>query len=121
MTPLLFIECFVMGLSGQLMHLFVKFRGLRKRAKAANTTITFPQFVKEDVINIAICITGLVMVFLGLDEIAKYKPEIMNVVKWFFGLIGFTGSSIVLAFFSSSEKLLLKVIDKKTNIADGKE
>lgn len=121
MNTELFLQCCGMGLLGLLLHVLIKYRSLLNRAKAANSAIGFGVFIKNEIIGICISFVVLVMFVIGFDELANYKPVVLNGAKWLFSFVGYAGSSVLLSFFSKSEKALLKVIDKKTNIADSKE
>jgi len=119
MTLWLYIQCVLMFMGGQAVHLFfIKIPALRKRAMAANMDFTGKQYWKEDwPIIVGTQVLGMVVI-LGLDQIVHWKPWILEWVKWWFAGLGAFGSTIVMSKWSPFEKKLLDVIDVKTNIAD---
>lgn len=121
MTALLYLLCALMYLLGQALQLFwVKIPALKSRANAANYEFNFKEYWRSDWNLIIGTFIVPMMIFIGLDEIVTFKPEIMGYLKWGFGFLGFTGQSIILAKFSKFEKVVIDVIDVKTNIADNK-
>lgn len=118
-TLSIYLQYGAMFFLGQLLHLLlVKIPGLRGRARAANKEFVFTDWWKEDWnIIIATNIIG-VMALIGLDELLGWKPEIQNVIKWFFAGVGMGGSTIVMKYGSKYEKILMSVLDIKSNIAD---
>jgi len=47
-----------------------------------------------------------------------FKPGLADWTKAFFVAVGFMGDSVLQSLLSRSEKQILDVIDKKTNLAD---
>lgn len=108
-----------MFFAGQLLHLLVvKIPSLRNKTRQANKKFSLKDWFAEDW-NLIIGLNILGSMFLiGLDEVLAWKPEIQNVVKWFFAAVGAFGNSIVLQKFSKYEHVLGSVLDIKANIAD---
>lgn len=108
-----------MFFAGQLLHLLVvKIPSLRIKTRQANKKFSLKDWFIEDW-NLIIGLNILGSMFLmGLDEVLAWKPEIQNVVKWFFAAVGAFGNSIVLQKFSKYEHVLGSVLDIKANIAD---
>jgi hypothetical protein len=53
-----------------------------------------------------------------VDQLISWKPYILNIVKWFFGFVGVSGSTLIMSKYGQFEKKIMNVIDVKTNIAD---
>lgn len=104
---------------GQALHLFlIKVPSLKSRARAAGKPFSWKDWWCEDWnIVVSTLIIGA-MVTIGMNELAAWKPEILDYVKWFYGAIGAFGSTVAMAKFSQYEKKLLSVIDIKTNVSD---
>jgi hypothetical protein len=119
MTTWLYVQCVLMFLLGQAVHIFlIKVPAVKERARAANKKFSWAEWWGCDWnVIIGTLIIGL-LITLGLDEILKWKPVIWDYVKWFYAGIGAFGSTIALAKFSQFEKGLTALIDVKTNIAD---
>lgn len=115
----IYIQYGFMFFAGQLLHLMVvKIPSLRKRSREANKKFSIKEWLAEDW-NLIVATNVLgVMFLIGLDELLKWKPEIQNVVKWFFAGIGAFGNSLILQKFSKYEQLLGAVVDIKSNITD---
>lgn len=120
MTLSLYLQCVLMLLLGQALQiLLIKIPSIKERCRAANKPFSWAEWWGCDW-NVVIA-TGLLgaICIVGLDELTKWKPEILNVVKWFFAAVGAVGSSVALSKWSQFEKSLNTVIDRKTDIADG--
>lgn len=120
MTANLFLQCVGCGFIGILFHILLKIKALKKRSKAANINFSYVEFISEESITIAISAVAVVIFIIVLPELINYRSWIQDWVRFLFVFVGFTGSSILQSFFSKTEKNLLDVIDKKTNIADNK-
>lgn len=121
MTLSLYLQCVAMYIFGQVLHvLLVKVPAARQRSIIANETFTFGKYWKSDWHLIVANQVFGAMLIIGLDQIANWKPFILEYLKWFFAGLGYVGSSAILAKFSKYEKTLQNVIDIKTNIADSK-
>lgn len=120
MTLWLYTQCVIMFILGQALHVFlIKVPAVKERCRAANKPFSWGEWWGCDWnIIIATAIIGA-MLILGLDQLLNWKPAILAYVKWFFGGFGAFGSTIALSKFSQFEKSLVKVIDLKSNIADG--
>lgn len=121
MTIFLYLQCVAMYILGQALHiLLIKVPAVKERTLKANENFTWKKYWDCDWnVIIGNMVFGAMLV-IGLDQIIHWKPEILDVVKWFFGGLGFAGSVIVLAKWSKYEKSLQNTIDIKTDIADGK-
>jgi len=118
MTPILFLECFAMGIMGAIIFILIQINKLQVRSKAANVPFSLSQYFKDDWAAIALSFATVLVSILGVDELTKYKPEILDYIKWFFLLIGYCGGSVLTALLSRANKKLLDIVDVKTNIAD---
>lgn len=116
MTLSLYLQCGAMYIIGQLLHLFVfKIPASKKRAAAGNVKFSFKEYWESDWhLIIGNQLLGI-MILIGLDQLAHFRPAIMEYVKWFFAAVGYMGSSAILSKFSQYEKALQSVIDIKTN------
>ena len=113
------VQCIVMLILGQALHLFLlKVPSLKARARAAGKPFSWKEWWCEDWnIVVSTLIIGA-LVTVGLNELVTWKPEILDYVKWFYAAIGAFGSTVAQAKFSQYEKKLLAVIDIKSNVSD---
>lgn len=120
MNILLYLACALMFLLGQALQLFwLKIPALRERCRVSNIKFSFRDYWSSDWNLIIGTFILLMLILLGLDEIIKVKPKILEIIKWTFAGIGFMAQSVILAKLSKYEKSLLEKIDAKTDIADG--
>lgn len=120
MTHLLYLECVLMFVLGQAAHLFlIKVPAIKERCRVANKAFQWHEWWGCDWnVIVGTQVIGA-LVILGLDEIITWKPEVLTYVKWFFSLLGAFGSTVAMAKMSQFEKSLNKIVDVKTDIADG--
>ncbi len=120
MTPLDYLTYFFCGLLGISIMVLVKLRALKERSKIANTEFSVISYFKDDLITLLLALVSLLVLLIGGKYIAKYKPDWSDWLWLLFVLWGYAGTSILLAFFSKAEAKINRVIDIKTDIADGK-
>lgn len=122
MTALNYIQCILMGLLGIAAHLLLfKIPAERKRAKAANVKFDFLVYMSNDIYAIMGAFVTLTMCIIGIDEIIGYKPSVLGFVKWFFGFVGYTGSSVMVSLFGKFGDKVQGIVNVKTDIADEKQ
>lgn len=109
----------IMNLCGQLLHLFlIKVPSQKAKARAVNKTFSWKEWWLCDwnvIVSTQIIFIALIV---GWDQFVAWKPEIADVAKWFFLLVGAFGSTVAMAKFSSYEKNLMGLIDIKSNVSD---
>lgn len=117
----IYLQCIIAGLAGLLFHIFcVKLPALKKRAKLANTNFKVVDYFIDDWLTICGSILTIGIVVFMLDEFAKIDARVMEYVKWFFLAVGYMGSSFLQSILSNTDNAINKVIDTKTDKADGK-
>lgn len=113
---LTFLGCIVLG---QFFHLIVKANSLRKKSFAASKPFSLVgDFLKVDSLEISGSLVACIVVMVAYSELIGFYPKIALGQKIFFMLLGYSGSSWVLAAFSKADKVVLKTIDTKTNELD---
>jgi hypothetical protein len=118
MTIMIFVQCFIAGLLGIFWHMLMKIKGLRSRAIAANQNFSFSAYFQKDWFSILISVVSVAIAIYILDELLHFKPGLADWTKAFFIAVGFMGDSVLQSLLSKSEKQILDIIDKKTNVAD---
>lgn len=119
MTLALYLQCGFMFMLGQGLHLFwIKLPSFKEKALAANKPFSYKEWWECDKwLVIGLQLAGI-SIFMGLDQIFRFKPEIIDYTKWFFWAIGAFGSNLLFQKFSQYAKGQTKIIDLKANIAD---
>lgn len=120
MAPLDYLTYFFCGILGILIMILVKLRSLKERNKVANETFSVISYFKDDYITLLLALVSLLVLLIGVPHLLAYKPDWADWFWLIFVLWGYTGTSILLAFFSRAEAKINKVIDIKTDIADNK-
>lgn len=119
MTLSLYLQCCLMYLLGQAVDLFLtKVPEYKKLYLKANEEFMWKRYWQSDWYLILGTQAFGAMLILGLDQVIAWKPAILEYVKWFFGGIGWGGSSFILSKWSACKKYIEGVIDFKTNKAD---
>jgi uncharacterized membrane protein len=120
MTSSLYYQCMLAGTLGILFHMLViKYPDLKKRAAAANSSLTLKSFLSDDWGSMMASFVTVIIGILIVDELLYIKPEMVNYIKFFFATVGYMGSSVLQLVFGIANKKILNIIDTKTNIADG--
>ena len=117
----LYIQCFIIGLVGILFHVFViKLPAVKERYRVSNKVFSLRTYLADDWVALGGSLITLIACLLFVDEVLKWKPAIIDYIKFAFLFVGYTGSSILLSVLSQADKKLNKIIDIKTDIADNK-
>jgi hypothetical protein len=120
-TGNIFIDLLLAGLLGMLIYIFlVKIPAIQQRAEKANTEVSFGTFFGKDYPSLIGSFLVVIVYIFVVDEIQTYSETLATFKKLLGVFIGYCGSSVLLRAFGRTEKLLLKVIDRKTDLADGK-
>jgi hypothetical protein len=119
MTIPLFWQCFIACLIGNIIHVSFKIRSLSIDYKKANLPFSIGQYFKDDKFAlVADAAASFGLVYLADEWL--HNEYILGKIKTFFVFIGFTGSYVILQFTSVAKSKFRKIVDEKTNIADGK-
>ena len=114
------LNYFICGSLGVLLHLMLKISNFIKLGKKANHPFSMKGYLQDDWPTIVADFLSVGILIFCLDEIVKFKPAVVDYIKWLFVFVGFTGSSIITGAMSVTGNKLMQVIDVKSNLADGK-
>lgn len=118
MTTSLYIQCIAMFILGQAFDLmFSKIPENRKLFVKANEQFSLKKYWASDWNIIVGAFAVGIMLIIGLDQLIKWKPGVLDYVKWFFAGVGAL-CSIIAGRWSNCKKYISDIIDRKTNIAD---
>jgi hypothetical protein len=119
MTISLYLQCIAMCFFGQAVHLFIiKIPALKERSRVANKSFSMRDWWACDWNLVIGTFAIMAILLIGLDELTKWQPVILNKVKWLFAFVGAFGSTVAMSKWSAFEKGINNVVDMKTNIAD---
>lgn len=118
MDTRLYIWCALLGLLGIAFQTLLKINKLQQQSKLANHEFHFADYFKNDMVTVLLNVITLAVAIIAMDEIVKYKPQVLAYIKWCFFFIGYTGSSLLNSVLSKTQAGLNKIIDAKTDLAD---
>lgn len=111
--------CVVMLVLGQALQIVLfKLPSLKKQARIANKQFTIKEWWCEDWNAMVGTLIIGAMVTIGINEVVAWKPFLLDYLRWFYGLLGFCGSYVVLSVASTYQKKLMALLDVKVNLAD---
>jgi hypothetical protein len=116
---MLYLHLFLVALIGFLLHTLIKLRSLSQKAKVGNIPFSVWQYFRDDSLSVAISLTSIVLAVYAADEIIGWHESLEGKSKVLFAFYGYVSNDIVSKVFGSYSKIMDRVIDKKTNIADG--
>lgn len=120
----IYLVCFAAGLLGTLIQVLVKLHSLQKKARAGNAPVpTFGSYLKEDMVAILLGVVFLVacVFVLGDKGVKNYQDVYENWSRAIFIFVGYGGSDLAVRFLGRASEKINKIIDEKTDIADGKK
>lgn len=110
------------GLAGVLFHSLLKLNSLLTDARKANMNFNwYKDYVYRDFPSIAMSLLSVGIWYLVFGEIAAKYTNVDDFARVSFVAMGGIGSYVIQLFMSKAKKQIRKVIDEKTNIADGKD
>jgi len=111
---------FLAGFLGLLFVTLHKMQDTKKDFAVANQPFVVKKFFQEEFIAIAMSFVVICLMAITVKEWMQVSPKVADYVTIIFALGGAIGSWAFLLFLGGSKKYIRKIIDEKTNIADGK-
>lgn len=113
------IMCGVFGVAFQCL---LKIRSLLKDAQVANVNWDWKKdYLKKDAPSIILAFLSVFIWYYIFGEVAKKYTGIADFKRVSFVLMGGVGSYIIQMAFGTAKDRIRKIVDKKTDIADGKD
>lgn len=106
------------GLLGVVAYCLVRGVTLQQDAQAGNVEFDFWQYLKKDILSIALSVVAVLLWVFLFQETMSIYPKIENYTKLSFAGIGFTGSYILQLIFGKAKRYVRNEIDGKTNELD---
>lgn len=113
MNIMLYLACFGVALVGMALQMVLKLQSLQNKAAAANVEFNGRLYLRKDWLSIVASLLTIVLFLLFIDNILKWKPQIVDFLKIFFGFVGYTGSDIASRLFSVVNRQINNVINLK--------
>lgn len=107
------------GILGLIFATLAKAQSTKKDFTVANETFVFQKFLKNEAIGISMSLIVILLMAITMSEWVKISPKVSDYVTIIFALGGAIGSWAFLLLLDSSKKRIRKIVDEKTNIADG--
>ena len=112
----------LLSVLGMLGHSLFKMSSLKKDYLIANRPFNpLTDYIYKDYIGILLSLITSVAWFFLFGEVAAKYPALEGFTRVSFFAMGGMGSYAIQLFFSVSKKYIRKVVDYKTNKADGIE
>lgn len=119
MTITTYLLCFAAAFLGMVFHVTaVKIPGVKKSASVANMQFTYSGFFQDELAAILANVCVILIWVVILDELIKYKPDILPYIIGISVLIGFSGSSLLLAVLGKAQAKINSIVNVKTDISD---
>lgn len=112
----LHIELALIAFLGMLISVLMKYKSLYTKAEAANVSLPFGTYLKQDWIALTISIATIIMALLMLDNIVNLHVNAMNWVKFVFSFVGYASNDLILRLGSAANKKLNNIINAETGI-----
>lgn len=108
------------GIAGFLFHSLIKLKSLQDDAIAANLPFNWKRdYLVKDIFGILSAFVAPFIWLLLFSEVANKYPALHDFARVSFFVMGAFGSYILQLLLGKSKKYIRKVVDEKTNIADG--
>ncbi len=121
MTREQYLNAVLACLIGVIIQVVYKVIRMQNKAKIANEPFSFQQWIKDDVWTMLLNVLSPFVIVWLINEWLEFDERIAGKVKSIFVFVGFAGSQVIMGFLSVADKKFNKIIDNKTNIADGIE
>lgn len=108
------------GLLGLIFVTLAKMQSVKKDFMVANKNFVVKKFLEDELIGISMSIVFVLLMALTIKEWVNIKPWAENYVTIIFAMGGAIGSWAFMLFLGKSKKYIRGVVDRKTDIADGK-
>jgi hypothetical protein len=116
MDTQLYLLCLVGGLLGILFHIVIKLQAVKKRVEATGIKFSIKVYLSAEWLALVSSVITIFICIFVLDEITRIKPQVLDILKFFFVFIGYTGSSILQTILGKTDKAVNKLINDAPNI-----
>ena len=110
----------ILAVLGMLTHSLMKMGSLKKDYEVANKVFDWRRdYLYRDYIGITISLISSLAWFFLFGEVAAKYPALEGFTRTSYFIMGGMGSYVSQLVFGASKKYIRKVVDYKTNKADG--
>lgn len=108
------------GMAGFIFHSLLKLKSLNDDSIAANLEFNvWRDYIKKDMFGILAAFLSPFVWLLLFGEIAAKYPALQEFALTSFFVMGALGSYLLQLLLGRAKKQIRRVVDEKTNIADG--
>lgn len=109
------------GILGVVFQSMLKIRSLLKDAQVANVNFSWKKdYVWKDAPSIILSFLSVLIWYYIFGEVSKKYPAITDLRRVSFVLMGGVGSYLIQMAFGTAKDRIRKIVDRKTDVADGK-
>lgn len=110
------------GIAGVVFHCLLKLNNLRKDALVANVSFQWKRdYLRKDGISIIMAFLSVGIWYLVFGEVANKYPALVGFRRVSFIAMGAIGSYVIQLLLGKAQAQIRKVVDVKTDAADGKQ
>jgi hypothetical protein len=111
----------ICGIFGVLFQCLLKIRSLLKDAQVANVTWSWKKdYLYKDAPSIILAFLSVGIWFYIFGEVQNKYAAIADLKRVSFVLMGGVGSYLIQMAFGTAKERIRKIVDRKTDVADGK-
>lgn len=112
----------VCGIAGVLFHSLLKLNNLKKDAGVANVAFNWKKdYLQKDSVAITMAFLSVGIWYLCFGEVANKYPALDGFRRVSFVAMGMLGSYVIQLLMGKAQSQIRKIVDKKTDLADGKD
>ncbi len=120
MTIAMYLWCFVAGLLGMALQVFLKLKSLADKSRVGNVSFNPGDYFRKDWLSLGASVTTILIALVVTDELIGFNELVLQYIRLGFAFVGYTGADIASRVFGVMSNQINKVIDYKTDVADGK-
>ena len=113
------IQYLLAGLLGLIFVTLSKMQTMKTEYLNANHVFSVKKFFTDELVGIGMSLCVLILMVVTMKEWIVIDPRAVKFVTIIFAMGGAIGSWAFGTFLGGSQKYIRRIIDEKTNIADG--
>lgn len=111
------LQAILIALLGMALQVTLKIYSLKVKASNANIKLTVGGYFKQDWLMLLAAIITIIIFVLLIDDMMHLHANAVHYIKFLFAFIGYTGSDLILRFFSAANRKINAIINQQTDHA----